>query len=92
MLEQGDLFWAQHYLGQACALYSEWNANVKVEQMRKRYEFLDENSVPELRHSSGIQGRSMFDSNKDSFRLQDQPLSKEFRVQENDDASSGTNS
>ena len=66
-LEKNDEFWAQHYLSQACIRYSEWNAHVKVGMIHEAYDFInfDENKTARF----AIQGKSRFDTNRDSMDL-----------------------
>jgi hypothetical protein len=45
MFSQRDDYWSKHYLQKACALYSEWGANRKVQQMQGSFNFIDGSSV-----------------------------------------------
>ena len=68
MVEIDDMFWAKHYLSQACMLYAEWNAVVKVKQLCDSHDFIefDSNHYSSIRFA--VQGRSRFNAVRDSLQ------------------------
>ena len=73
MLEMDDLFWAKHYLSQACSLYAEWNAVEKAKRMCETYEFIDFQPTQFSLPRFAIQGRSRFNVVRDSLRRDSSP-------------------
>jgi predicted ATPase len=72
MLEKKDQFWAQHYLSQACIRYSQWDAHVKVDMIRVKYEFVNFDEKESARFA--IQGKSRFDTTRDSMECSSSSL------------------
>ena len=68
MLEMGDLFWAKHYLSQACSLYAEWNAVEKAKRMCESHEFIDFQPTQFSLPRFAVHGRSRFNVVRDSLR------------------------
>jgi len=68
MLEKDDIFWAKHYLSQACSLYAEWNAVAKARQMCETHEFIEFHSTQFTLARFAIQGRARFNVVRDSLK------------------------
>ena len=68
MVEIDDIFWAKHYLEQACNLYAEWNAVVKVHQLCEEHQFIEFSETQLSSARFAIQGRSRFNVVRDSLK------------------------
>jgi hypothetical protein len=60
-LKEGDLYWAEHYLGQSKSLYADWGAAAKVSQIERKFGFLVHGGISEYNLSVPIVGRSRRD-------------------------------
>ena len=66
MIQKKEVFWAEHYLKEACQRWFDYDATVKAEQMLGKYQVLKRDEIHAKKRSSDIQGRSRYDSSTDS--------------------------
>lgn len=61
-LKQGDMGWAEHYLEQSLALYHDWGATGKANQLHRDHDDLLRNSSRNFSaRGSALKGRSRYD-------------------------------